>query len=76
MGFLSQVRGEKSPVAAGDVEGSNGGGPEDQHNKEAGPEPQVSETDDTSTHKQDGVREIEAITSVWSKKTLWLMMIL
>lgn len=29
------------------------------------------ETD--STHKQDGVKRVEAITSVWSKQSLWIM---
>ncbi len=32
--------------------------------------------EDGSVHKQDGVRRVEAITSVWSKQTLVLMFIL
>jgi hypothetical protein len=31
---------------------------------------------DTDTHKQDGVRRVEAITTVWSKKILWSMFVL
>lgn len=32
--------------------------------------------EDNSVHKQDGVKRVEAITSIWSKKTLVLMFVL
>tara|TARA_R110002060_G_scaffold71947_1_gene80614 strand:- start:274 stop:489 length:216 start_codon:yes stop_codon:yes gene_type:complete len=34
------------------------------------------DSEDGSTHKQDGVKRVEAITTVWTKKTLVLMFIL
>lgn len=34
------------------------------------------EKSDGSLHKQDGVKRVEAITSVWSKKTLVLTFVL
>lgn len=34
------------------------------------------DVEEGSTHKQDGVKRVEAITSVWTKKTLALMFIL
>ncbi|KAI2470798.1 siderophore iron transporter mirB [Annulohypoxylon bovei var. microspora] len=36
------------------------------------PEDSKSELDDDSTHVQEGVKRVEAITAVWSKKSLWL----
>ena len=35
-----------------------------------------SKSDDESTYKQDGVKRVEAITTVLTKKTLWTMFIL
>ena len=34
------------------------------------------EIDDSSTHKQDGVKKVEAITTAWSKKTMVVMFVL
>jgi hypothetical protein len=33
-------------------------------------------SDSSSERKQDGVKKVEAVTSVWTKKTLWLMFVL
>jgi hypothetical protein len=33
-------------------------------------------SDNTSEHKQEGVKQVEAITQVWSKKLLWAMFFL
>lgn len=76
MAFMSDAPGEKSAVADVDVERTNGA-PED-HNKEQenldmNP---TDSSDEDYAHKQDGVREIEGITSAWNWKTLWLMMAL
>lgn len=30
-------------------------------------------SDSDSSFKQDGVKKVEAVTSVWTKKTLWIM---
>ena len=30
-------------------------------------------SDSDSSHKQDGVKKVEAVTTVWTKKTLWIM---
>jgi hypothetical protein len=30
-------------------------------------------SDSDFDHKQDGVKKVEAVTSVWTKKTLWIM---
>ncbi|KAF3065318.1 Siderophore iron transporter mirB [Daldinia childiae] len=35
------------------------------------PEGSKTESDDDSTHVQDGVKRVEAITTVWSNKSLW-----
>ena len=76
MAFVSEAPGEKSPVTDVDVERTNGAS-DDHHNKEDGiGQEHLADSDDGSTHKQDGVREIEAITSTWEWKTLWLMMVL
>ena len=29
------------------------------------------DSDDSSQFKQDGVKQVEAVTQVWSKKTMW-----
>ena len=34
------------------------------------------ESDDSSVNKQAGVKAIEAVTTVWDKKALWLMFVL
>ncbi|SPO04706.1 related to transporter (major facilitator superfamily) [Cephalotrichum gorgonifer] len=75
MGFNEQVTREK---AVTDLERS--GVIEGDLSKEIGPDGvghgPDSDSDDASAHKQAGVKEIEAITTVWEKKTLVLMMIL
>ncbi|KAL0936305.1 siderophore iron transporter mirb [Colletotrichum truncatum] len=35
-----------------------------------------NDSDDSSEHKQDGVKQVEAITTVWSKKMLWIVFVL
>ena len=35
-----------------------------------------SDTDNSSEHKQEGVRGVEAVTRVWSKKLLWTTFVL
>lgn len=30
-------------------------------------------SDSDSSFKQDGVKKVEAVTTVWTKKTLWIM---
>jgi len=35
-----------------------------------------SDSDSSSAHKQDGVKKVEAVTSVWTKKTLIIMFVL
>lgn len=76
MAFVSDAPGEKSAMADVDVERTNGA-PEDHHNKEAGiGQEHLTDSDSELAHKQDGVREIEAITKTWEWKTLWLMMVL
>ncbi|KAL7625268.1 hypothetical protein AAE478_004484 [Parahypoxylon ruwenzoriense] len=35
------------------------------------PEDTKTDSDDNSAHMQQGVKEVEAITTVWSKKSLW-----
>ncbi|KAI1390462.1 MFS general substrate transporter [Hypoxylon trugodes] len=35
------------------------------------PDDSKTDTDDDSSHVQEGVKRIEAITTVWSKKSLW-----
>lgn len=76
MAFVSEAPGEKSAVADVDVETTNGV-PEGHHNKEQGiGQEQVTDSDSEYARKQDGVREIEGITSAWEWKTLWLMVVL
>lgn len=70
MAFTTQAPGEKSHAADVDVEGTNGA---DGRSKELGLEGPF-DSDDGETHKQAGVKQIEAVTSVWDKKTLWIMM--
>lgn len=36
----------------------------------------ASDTDNSSEHKQEGVRGVEAVTRVWSKKLLWTTFVL
>lgn len=35
------------------------------------PEDSKQDLDDDSTHVQEGVKRVEAITAVWSQKSLW-----
>ena len=80
MGYETQVPGEKSAMDV-DVEGSNGhdydGRVADAKIDENGPViPALVDDGDGTTHMQDGVKDIEAVTSAWTKKTLWVMMVL
>lgn len=34
------------------------------------------EKSETESFKQDGVKNVEAVTSVWSKKALWLTFVM
>lgn len=44
------------------------------HNVDAFPDDPSKEGFETnSTHKQEGVKRVEAMTSVWSKKSLWML---
>lgn len=76
MASAPHAESEKAAMADIDVERTgareNSSG---EHGPEHGHEP-VVDSDDGSTFKQDGVKEIEALTSTWSKKTMWLMMAL
>lgn len=79
MASITHASGEKpgmteKPVMSGpDIETPVGA---DDYNKELGGQDPNLSSDEDSTHKQGGVKAIEAVTSVWSKKTLWLMMVL
>lgn len=76
MAYVSDAPGEKSAMADVDVERTNGV-PESQYNKEEGiTQEHPTDSDEENAHKQDGVREVEGITSAWEWKTLWLMMVL
>lgn len=40
------------------------------------PEDAKTESDSDSGHMQEGVKRVEAITAVWSKKSLWWTFVL
>lgn len=37
---------------------------------------QEDDSDDSSQFKQDGVRQVEAVTQVWSRATMWTVFVL
>lgn len=44
------------------------------HNVDGFPDDSSKEGFETaSTHKQEGVKRVEAMTSVWTKKSLWML---
>ncbi|KDN70834.1 putative major facilitator superfamily transporter [Colletotrichum sublineola] len=54
-----------------DIEKNNGQNVVDIHAN-----PLKPESDDSSEYKQEGVKKVEAITSVWSMKMLWIVFVL
>jgi hypothetical protein len=72
MADVTQAPNEKGGLSNVDIEGA--AMPEN-YTTEAGVLPE-SESDESAARKQDGVKQIEAVTSVWNRKTLWLMMVL
>ncbi|MBE3049624.1 hypothetical protein IMZ48_45445 [Candidatus Bathyarchaeota archaeon] len=70
---MTQAPAEKSAAADVDVARTNEN-EADGYDKELAGIPALES--DGDSHMQDGVKQIEAVTSVWNKKTLWIMMVL
>ncbi|OLN97201.1 Siderophore iron transporter mirB 2 [Colletotrichum chlorophyti] len=62
---------QNNPAGENDIEKSSGQNIVDIH-----ADPMKPEADDSSEYKQDGVKQVEAITSVWSAKMLWVVFVL
>ncbi|GKT89517.1 siderophore iron transporter mirB [Colletotrichum tofieldiae] len=64
----SQVSEQNHAVGEHDIEKNN-----DQNVVDIHADPLKPESDDSSEYKQEGVKKVEAITSVWSMKMLWIV---